>query len=449
MPNHNPNRRSFIKATTTLGLTTPLLLPQLIRAQSPNEKVHLASVGVGGKGWSDSNGAAKYATMVAFADVNQSDVNRNKHGFGAAANKWPKATALQDWRVMFDKHARNIDAVTISTPDHMHAPITMTALKLGIACYTQKPLTRTVHEARQITQEAAKAKVATQMGNQHHSAFGYRYLVQFVREGRLGKIKEAHTWSNRPIWPQGIDRPAGSDKPPKGFNWDLWLGTAQPRPYKDNTYHPFKWRGWYDFGAGALGDMGCHIIDPVIWALELGPPNAVTYNGPTPKPETFPKEETLTYNFPGNKYTKDKTFTMKWYDGPRRPSTKGTDLPDNIKLPTNGSIFVGEKATLICAHTSTPKIYSGGELVKFQYPKMERIDHYGQWIDAVKTKKPTGSQFSYSGPMTETVLLGVVASRAGNGTLQWDSENLNITNNKNANKWLKEDYRKGWEVQGL
>ena len=190
---------------------------------------------------------------------------------------------------------KNLDGLTVSTPDHMHAPVTMTALQQGIGCYTQKPLTRTIHESRKVTEVAARVGVATQMGNQHHSGSSYRTLVNIVQTGLLGKIKVAHAWSNRPIWPQGIKRPSQSAAPPRDLLWDLWLGVAPDRPFAAGVYHPFKWRGWYDFGTGALGDMGCHIIDPVYWALDLTAPDTILCEGPEPTKETFPKEERIYY----------------------------------------------------------------------------------------------------------------------------------------------------------
>src|SRR6266550_2468507 len=299
-------RRNFLR--TSAAMATVTILPSGLLQAAPNDKPNIAAVGVGGKGWSDITETSKNdaAHVVAFCDV-ESGGGRGKKkstsGFGAAAEKWPHAVRYTDWREMLDKEGKRLNGITVSTPDHMHAPVTMTAIQMGLATYTQKPLTRTLHEARQLRLAAKKAGVVTQMGNQAHSSAGYRALVQLVQNGAIGKVKEAHTWSNRPIWPQGIDRPQGSSPVPESLNWDLWLGVAPERPNVEKVYHPFAWRGWYDFGAGALGDMGCHIIDPVYWSLGLTAPTKVWYEGPTPKPETFPKSETITYEFPGTKYT--------------------------------------------------------------------------------------------------------------------------------------------------
>ena len=349
----------------------------------PNERPALGAVGVGGKGWADSLGASKHGEIVAFCDVDELGKDR-KGGFVEAAKKWPKAKRYTDWREMLEKE--NLDGVTVSTPDHMHAPVTMTALKLGISPYTQKPLTRTVHEARALTLAAREAKVATQMGNQNHSGANYKGLVDLVRSGLLGKIKRAYTWSNRPIWPQGHRRPKGSGKIPDGLHWDLWLGVAPERPFQKKIYHPFAWRGWYDFGAGALGDMGCHIIDPVVWALELGPARSVKHEGPSPMKETFPEWERIYYDFAGTKHTSGKNFQMIWYDGKKRPTAEEAGFPSKTKIPDNGVILVGEKASLITKHGSghLPDFYVDGKKLNYPLKKTESDDHYGQWVSAIR-----------------------------------------------------------------
>lgn len=438
-------RRSFLKHTAA-GASLVVAAPAMLSAK-PSETVRVAGIGVGGKGWSDINGAAGHAEVVAYCDI---DTGKNRRGgYGAAAEKWTQATGYTDFRKLIEKEHKSLDAVTISTPDHMHAPIAMMAMQHGLAVYTQKPLTRTVHEARALTKAAQQHGVATQMGNQHHSGRGYRTLVEIVQAEVIGKVKEAHAWSNRPIWPQGIDRPAGSDPVPKDVAWDLWLGVAPERPYRRGVYHPFKWRGWYDFGAGALGDMGCHIIDPVVWALELGPPKSVAYQGPTPKKETFPKREVLTYKFPGTKHTAADEITMTWYDGGNVPSIAGTHATDKAQIPSQGAMFVGTEGTLICAHGQMPQLYPQEKFAEIKLPTAQGLDHYGVWIDAIRTGKPTNSSFAYSGPMTETVLLGVIASQVGAGELRWDAGNLQFTNSDAATNLIKQPYRDGWKFAGL
>ncbi len=442
------NRRKFLRQTTALG--TGLLtatLPLHADDASPNEKVNLAAVGVGGKGWTDINGVSQGHHVVAFCDVDTEIANR-KGGFAAAAKQWPKARRYTDWREMLDKEQQHVDGITVSTPDHMHAPITMTAIQLGIATYTQKPLTRTVHEARQVRLAASKASVVTQMGNQHHSGAGYRTLVKLVRDGAIGKIQSAHAWSNRPIWPQGIERPRGTATPPANLNWDLWLGVAQPRPYLREAYHPFRWRGWFDFGAGALGDMGCHILDPLVWSLALPAPLSVRYTGPPPKPETFPAAETIRYRFPGTKYTTSNAIEVTWYDGGRLPPKDIVELPASNKYQ-NGCCLVGQHGMIVCPHGKMPELWPRREFADFRITQVDGENHYQQWTNAIRGQGKTTANFDYAGPLTETVLLGTIACRFPDAVLDWDSTNLRFRNHTAANQFIQAEYRKGWEVAGL
>jgi predicted dehydrogenase len=342
----------------------------------------------------------------------------------------------------------------------MHKPVTMSAIQLGIATYTQKPLTRTVHEARQLRLAAEKMGVVTQMGNQGHSSSDYRTLVKIIQDGAIGKIKQAHAWSNRPIWPQGLERPAGKDPVPDGLEWDLWLGVAPERPFKSEwpnaaergirrkeVYHPFSWRGWYDFGAGALGDMGCHIIDPVVWALELAAPTLVWYEGPPPTREMFPEWELIHYTFPGTKHTAGDTIDVVWYDGGKLPPA---ELAPGAALPTNGTLFVGEKGALLTPHgAGGPKLLPAEKFADYEIPVVEGADHYQQWTNAIRGMDKTTSHFGYAGPLTETVLLGVIASHFADQKLAWNSEKLQFTNFAPANEYVRQPYRKGWEVEGL
>ena len=438
------SRRSFLHTAGGAALA----FPHVVTAKSPGKKVRVGAVGCGGKGWTDLNGAARHADLVAYCDVNVS-VNR-KGGYNSVKEKWPKARGYVDWREMLEKESKNLDAVTVSTPDHMHAPVTMTALQLGLGAYTQKPMTRMIQEARAITELAEKKNLPTQMGNQHHSGLGYRTLFEMVRGGAIGKVLTAHSWSNRPVWPQGIDRPGGSDPVPEGLDWDKWLGVARERPFKKDVYHPFKWRGWFDFGAGALGDMGCHIIDPVVWLLDLGPAIGVTYEGPKPKPETFPATEVLTYRFAGTEHTAGDEFVMKWWDGGQRPPKNGSHLPMEAEVPSQGAMFIGEKGTALCPHGGMPRLWLADKSAKYERPRIDRLDHYKVWLDAFHTGEKPNSHFGYAGPLTETVLLGVVAARIGSGKeLLWDTQNLRFTNSKEANKHVRPKYRRGWEVEGL
>jgi len=450
------SRRRFF-ASTTAAMASVTILPSGLLKAAPNDKPNIAAVGVGGKGWSDITETSKdgAAHVIAFCDVDNGGTIRNGKkrdgsGYGAAAARWPDATRYTDWREMLDKEGKRLNGVTVSTPDHMHAPVTMTAMEMSLATYTQKPLTRTVYEARQLTLAARKAGTVTQMGNQGHSGVPYRTLVRLIQDGAIGKIKEAHTWSNRPTWPtQGIERPAGSSTVPPNLNWDLWLGVAPERPYVERVYHPFAWRGWFDFGAGALGDMGCHIIDPVYWSLDLSAPSKVWYVGPPPKPETFPKSETIYYEFPGTKYTTDRTVRVIWYDGGLLPAAELAPLPPGEKLPDNGCLFIGEKGVLLCQHGGFPRLLPQEKFTDYQVPQLEELDHYLQWTNAIRGEGKTTSHLDYAGPLTEAVLLGTIACRFPNEQLAWDSANLRFTNVPKANDYVQQPYRKGWEVKGL
>ena len=438
-------RRTFLTFCSSTGLA-PVIGSW---AASPNETPNIASIGVGGKGWADSNGAAAFANMQAFCDVNQGRTKR-KGGFFFAAEKWPKANRYADWREMLEIEGDSLDGITVTTPDHMHAPITMTALKLGIACYTQKPLTRTVHESRALTAAAKEAGVATQMGNQHHNGRTYRTLVKMIRDGLVGKIKEVHCWSNRPVWPQGIARPEGTPTVPETLDWNLWLGVAPDRPFHE-AYQPFNWRGWFDFGAGALGDMGAHIIDPPVWALELDAPLTVAYEGPEPMPETFPKAERIHYEFPGTKFTSGDRLKLTWHDGDRRPDFSASGVGPDYQPSAGGSLYLGEKGTIVAGHgsNSVPEIFHDGQPVEADFEILDGRNHYEQWINAIRGEDQTTSDFGYAGPLTETVLLGTIVCRFPAQTLKWHPKDMKFQDHPEATALVKKSYRKGWEVEGL
>ncbi len=441
-------RRKFLRYTS--AATGALFLPRPLTPWHPTtDAARIACVGVGGRGWNNAHGCSQAgAEIVAFCDVETGRAMR-KGGVLVAAKKWPKARRYTDWRVMLEKEQGKIDGVTVSTPDHMHAPITMSAIHRGLATYTEKPLTRTVHEARQLTLAAKQAGVATQMGNQHHSGTNYRTLVHLLQTGAIGKIKEAHAWSNRPSWPQGIDRPAQTSAIPDGFHWDLWLGGAPERAFTEKTYHPFAWRGWFDFGAGALGDMGCHIIDPVVWGLDLGAPSRVHCEAPEPKGETFPAWEIIRYSFSGTRFTAKDTIDVIWYDGGKKPDPSLARLSKSMELPANGTLFIGEKGQILTSHGKPPVLLPQKKFEDYEVPKLERINHHGSWLDAIRGEGTTTSHFDYAGPLTETVLLGTIACRFPGESLEWDAAELKFKGNSKANDFIRQDYRKGWAVDGL
>ena len=434
---HSHSRRSFIQYSLAAGLGSRFLRPQKARAAS--DHVHIACVGVGGKGESDMTETAVGNHIVAICDV---DENR----LASAAKKFPKAKTYTDWRKLLEQS--DIDAVTISTPDHMHAPVTYSAMELGKHVYTQKPLTHSVYEARRLTEAAREKKIVSQMGIQHHSNTFFKTAVELIQDGKVGRVREAHVWTDRPVgfWEQGFDRPVGSKSPPKHLHWDHWLGVAPARPYVDG-YHPFKWRAFWDFGTGALGDMGCHGMDPVVNALALGPPNRLTATAEGLTSETGPKKSVVNYEFPGTQFTTD-SFKMVWYDGAKLPPRALFDVPKEYELKPNGILFVGDKGQLIAGYFGHSELFINGEKAELGIEPLTIDNHYTQWTDAILGKGKTSCPFDYSGPLTETVLLGNVALRCGE-PIVWNSSQLVIEGNEKANALLRRDYRDGWQVPGL
>jgi predicted dehydrogenase len=434
-------RRGFIRGTAGAAgaLAFPLVVPS--RVFGANERVHVACIGAGGKGEVDVQGAAAGGATVAFL----CDVDEGRAG--AMQKKYPSAKRYRDFREMLEKEVKGIDAVTVSTPDHTHAPAALMAMRMGKHVYCQKPLTHTVHEARLMAQVAKEKKVATQMGNQGHSDPDLRRNVELIRAGVLGKVREAHVWTDRPIWPQGIARPAGEDPVPQGLDWDLWLGPAPRRPYKGNgVYHPFNWRGWWDFGTGALGDMACHCMDVVYWGVGPGAPTSVVAESEGGNEESAPKWSIIRYQFP--------SFAMTWYDGGKMPSP---DLVKSDRLAKDGVILVGDKDTLYVPMYWGPGDFIGAKKRTGDFKDVPQTlprarlqfddGHYAEWVDAIKGGPAPLSNFvDYAGPLTETVLLGNVAIRAGQ-KIEWDSKNLKVTNVADANRFVRKQYPKGWEIE--
>ena len=347
------SRRDFIRAAAVTGFG--VWIGTEARAQdkpkSANDTLGFACIGVGGKGDSDSDDAAKFGNIVAICDVDENTLNKK-------GEKYPSAKKYSDWRKMFDEMGKQIDGVTVSTPDHSHGPATAMALHMSKACYTQKPLAHSIYECRELSNLAKKMKVVTQMGNQGTANNSMRKNAYSVRAGAIGTVHEVHVWTNRPIWPQGIDR--SPEKPvPANLNWDLWLGPAKMRPYGDN-YHTFAWRGWWDFGTGALGDMACHTVNLPFMALDLRNPTSVMASCSGHNKDSYPKSSKIIYEFPAS--TVDgkprPAVTMTWYDGGYLPSKDLVPkelLPDSGELPNSGSLIIGDKGKLY-----TPGDYGGG-----------------------------------------------------------------------------------------
>ncbi|PQO44298.1 Gfo/Idh/MocA family protein [Blastopirellula marina] len=437
------SRRRFVQQLGLAGAAIALPAASYSRVLGANEKLRVASVGTGGKGWSDLQGVAASPAVEVVALCN---IDSSAPHLGRAAETYPAARTYADYRKLLDK-SDDIDGVIVSTPDFMHAPVSLSAMDLGKHIFCQKPLTHTVKEARDMKLAADKKNLVTQMGNQIQSHSAYRTAVALVHAGKIGKVKEVHSWqSGQPTWPRNIDRPAGSDPVPTTVAWDLWQGVAPHRPYKSGLYHPFNWRGWQDYGTGQLGDFGCHILDPVFKSLELTAPLELTAEAPPIKPETWTDKATVYYLFPGTSRTAGDTIKVTWYDaaGVRPPAEAVTTLPKSAELPGAGSILIGEKGTLIIPHVAMPKLYLNGEETEAKYDVVDGVDHYVQWADACRGADATTSAFDYSGPLTETVLLGTVGIRFPGQKLKWDAEKMTIPGFSQAEPYLTKEYAKGW-----
>lgn len=426
-------RRRFLQSSMQLGLAAgalPLLKPS--RVLGANERLNIGVIGVGGRGAGDLAAVAG-ENIVALCDVDENRLN------GAAKNH-PAAKKYFDYRELLEQN--DLDAVVVATPDFHHAPATIRALRRGLHVYCEKPLTHTVEEARLITKLAAEKKVATQMGTQNHEHPGYVRLVELIQSGAIGNVREVHVITDRPgrWWKQGLDRPTDKPPVPTNLKWDLWLGPAAERDYHP-AYVPFAWRGWWDFGCGAIGDMAIHLMDPSFWALELGGPVKVTSEGPALHSHSAPKWMITKFQF--GQRGKLVPVDAYWYEGEAKPR-------DDIakELPMNGSLFIGDKGRIAIAHDGQPKLLPEDKFVDFKGPEPylpKSPGHHAQWIAACKTGSRTGSNFGYAGPFTEIVLLGNVAFRAGT-TIEFDPATGKITNASKAEQFLTKSYRKGWEV---
>lgn len=439
------SRRCFLQTSALAGAALPWVASRPLSA-APSEKLNLAGIGVGGKGWSDltSIAASPHVNVVAICDIDES----TQH-LGRAAEKYPGAKRYTDYRKLLEQ--KDIDAVHVSTPDHMHAPISLAAMALGKHVYCQKPLTHTVDEARRMANAAKKMNVVTQMGNQIQSHEAYRTAVELIHTGAIGKVKEVYSWqSGTPSWRKTTDRPSGDDPIPASVHWDEWLGVAPVRPYKAEIYHPFNWRNWQAFGTGQLGDFGCHILDPVFNCLQLTAPQSVKAKAPALNQEVWPKWSTVEYVFPGTKYTAGESVKVTWYDGEgTTPPRELLPLPADFKLPTAGSVLIGEAGVLVIPHVAMPKLFPEEKFADYKMPELPKRDHYISFADACRGEDKTTSLFSYSGPLTEAVLLGTVAIRFPEETLKWDAANLRVVNLAEANDYLTKPYRKGWELPAV
>ena len=433
-------RREFLK---TSGALAPAVLLPTLAATAANTKLRTAHIGVGGMGRADLNSVASHpgVEVTALCDVDSTRL-------AGAMERFKEAKGFRDYREMLDKLGDKIDAVVVSTPDHTHAPAAMTAMNLGKPVYCQKPLTHEVFEAQQMRKISEKKKLVTQMGIQIHSHQVYRQAVKMIQTGAIGPVSEVHAWSSK-NW--GYDGKQLADKAevPDNLDWNLWIGTAKMRPYVPGIYHPGSWRKTVDFGTGTLGDMGVHIFDTPYGALQLTTPNWVKTTCRAPTGIGHPEKNIVEYEFPGTKYTTDK-LTWKWYDGRfAPPKSKALGLPAGVGLPGQGALFVGEKGFLLLPHISPAKLYPVEKFKNYKRPSVAGANHYHQWVDACLGKGETSASFSYAGPLTESLLLGVVANRFPNRKLEWNSKKSQFTNSEKATELVRKKYRQAFVVKNL
>ncbi|MBN1766464.1 MAG: Gfo/Idh/MocA family oxidoreductase [Sedimentisphaerales bacterium] len=465
-------RRAFLGAATAAAAFS--IVPRHVLGQGftpPSEKLNVAGIGVGGMGgrniceiagvrhprrYGDTDNGftleeepqpPKGENIVALCDVDDE--------YSALIyDTFPKANKYRDYRKMLETQ-KDIDALVIATPDHTHAVIAMAAMQLGKHVYCQKPMTRTIYEARMLTEAARKYKVITQMGNQGHSGEGVRLICEWIWDGAIGDVREVHAYTNRPVWPQAIARPEDRPAVPPTLDWDLFLGPAPERPYHP-AYHPFAWRGWWDFGTGALGDMACHVLDPVFWSLKLKYPTQVeacftkiNYSKNI-REETAPLSSIVHFQFPQRGDM--PPVKVHWYDGGMMPA-RPEGLEPGRKLAEgdqSGVLFIGEKGMIMCGeYGNHPRIAPETAMRAYQRPPktIARINmsHEKHWVQCCKDNTPACSNFDYAGPFTEMVLLGNLAIRTGE-PLEWDGENMKATNVPEANEYVNPPYRQGWSL---
>lgn len=457
------SRRRFLQQTTMAGVGFWVAGGiSLADSKSANEKINFASIGVGGKGSGDTDQAGALGNMVAICDIDD-------HTLDSKAVKFPEAKKYNDFRKMLEEMDKKIDAVTVSTPDHTHAPAAMMAMKMGKHVYCQKPLTHSVYEARLMRETAEKMKVATQMGNQGTASDGLRTAVEIIQSGAIGPVREAHVWTNRPIWPQA---PKITSRPPEKtvpshVHWDEWIGPAPMRPYaeyedidgqgkprKKGAYHAFNWRGWWDFGTGALGDMACHTANMAFMALKLGYPTSIVAENGELNKETYPAWAKITFEFPARGDMPPVKFV--WYEG-KKADVKvlpPIELIHGEKFSDSGSLLVGDKGVLFSPNDygERYKLLPTDKFVDYKaptptLPRNGRGDSgmKAEWVAAIKGGPPAMSNFNYAAMLTETILLGNVAMRVGK-KMEWDGPNMRVSNCPEADQYIRPEFRKGWTL---
>ncbi len=443
-PHATTTRRRFLKSAGA-AISAPFVLPSGSYSKPLNSMLQVAMVGADGMAYGDMKqiGSHEKAKFVGFCDI---DSDR----FAKADKDFPGVPHFADYVAMYEKLGDTLDAVCVAIPDHSHARASIEAMKRGKHVYCQKPLAHTVWECRQMRLWAKKARVITQMGNQIHSNLEYRLGVRLLRDGAIGKVKEIHSW----VGVDGRERTAFDDRPPKSLesappssvNWDLWIGPAPMRPYVADAYHPFVWRDWQDFGSGALGDFGCHILDPIFTALELTAPTTVRAAHSGTNGEVWPGPERVHYSFPGTKFTANN-LKITWHDGRLQPAKELALMPPDLNLPKGGSLIIGELGNLVLPHVAGPRMYPLEKFQGYPYPKdVKALEHRHVWIDHIFSGEPTSDGFDYAGPLAETVQLGNIAARFPGESLKWDAKNMKIAGKPEAEKLLTKTYRAGFEV---
>jgi predicted dehydrogenase len=440
------NRRRFL-GRTAAAASVVFGAPAILKSAAPNGMLQVASIGVGGMGGATMKGVSSHAKVkiTAMCDVDARTLQ-------TASKNHPDAALYHDWRELLanpDKY----DAVTIGTPDHMHAAPAVLAIRAKKHVYLQKPMASTLHECRVITEEAKKAGVITQLGNQGRSSIESRMAVELLKSGAIGKIKEVILWENKPLswWPKNTELRAKSDPIPAGFDWDRWLGVREPRPYLADTYHPKNWRAWFDFGVGEMGDMGCHHFDTTFDALKLTAPLRVRQTTPGSSGPLWGERRIVELIFPGNDMTAEKTVKLTWYDGEQRPDASLIKLPSGVKeLPAQGTYWIGETGTMFKKYGgSKPVVLPEEKFAESKYPQFKAQDHYHDWVEAVVEGHKACDDFSHGGPLTEAVLVGAMADRFAGQWLEWDAAKLEFKGHADATKLVRRAYRDGWKVPGL
>ncbi|HEY3319792.1 MAG TPA: Gfo/Idh/MocA family oxidoreductase [Planctomycetota bacterium] len=446
-------RRTFMKSAAAAAFTFHIIPRHVLGGEAgpaPSDKLNIAGVGVGGQGGGDLADPAiggdptkgKIAeNIVALCDVDEPRA-------AGTRGRFPKAEFFKDYRVMLEK-VKGIDAVLCGTPDHMHAPVALAAMRLGKHVYVEKPMCHTIEEARLMTKVAKDGNLVTQMGNQGHGGEGLRQTKEWIQSGIIGKVKEVHCWSDRPgkWWPQPVKHPTETPPVPAGLDWDLWLGPAPERPYNP-AYCPVKWRGFYDFGNGAMGDMAVHNMDPAFYALDLDVPISTDAEVSEKQEECFPTWEIITYNFAAK--GDRPAVWIKWYDGGKQPA-RPEELDEGLKLEDNGIFFRGEKGVILCpGWAGQPRLFPRELRKTFEQPAKtipRGPGHRVEWVKACKEKKPQDAKagFWYSGPYVESLLLGNLAARLGK-KIEWDAANMKATNAPEAEPFIKKTYRKGFGI---